>query len=174
MARHRLTGIAGAVCGILMAVLASCSEAPPAFEPGEVEGLVLDRLGSVLPARPVGVDCDSMPPRAEPGSAWCTVEVNGADEALAVEIVSDGEGGIDVRPRQAVLIRADLIDMLDDELEDRHGRPFTVDCDGTDVMIAEPGRDLECVATDDDHERTILVTVLDVAGRVEARIVEGG
>ena len=93
--------------------------------------------------------------------------------SMAVEVrVVDREGGLAVRPRAAVIDRAEAAEDLKALLRSRFERSFQADCGEAGPEVIEPEETFVCRARDADGRRSVRVTVTDVAGTLSFEVLD--
>jgi hypothetical protein len=158
--------LVGRVAGVvgLLAVLAVGCGSPAVLDGPRTE----ERIGSSLAERfdveVTEVACPEDVEVDEGATFTCTAQVAGGEVEVDVE-QRDGDGALEVSPRQAVLVVDRVATDITEVLADQFSRDdVEVTCAGEPVRIEEPGATFECTAVDGPQEVTIEVRVRDARG----------
>lgn len=194
MAGHRLIRTA-----IIAAVLtATACSGDGRFDRAETEVLARTELNRVLPVTVTAVDCEHTPRRSTGDREPCVAALSGG-EHVDIELVSVGDGDIEVELVDAVMDSRALADRIAVALRGQLERRVEVDCGRPGVIVATVGDVLVCETRDDpetgevdagdgaaaddatrgdgevrtrDGVREVEVRIVDVDGDVELRSIE--
>ena len=149
-----------AALGPLVLVAAACGR-PAVLDSERAEARIGDSLGERFDVDVTSVACPADIPVEEGATFTCTAAVAGGEVEVDVE-QRDGDGALEVSPRQAVLVVerviADMIEVLGDQFS---RDDVEVTCPGEPVRIEEPGATFECTAVEGPQEVPIEVRVRD-------------
>lgn len=167
MVGHRLSAWLTVLA--ITVVVAGCTTSSGRFDRTETLRLARTELERMLPIGVDSVDCDEIPRREADDRRPCTARTEDG-RSVRIDLVVDDPDALHVEILDAVVERDRLVDRIDEQLEERYDRTFTVRCDEPDVLIVEPGATLTCEAEDEDHAGEVEVAILDRDGDVAVRI----
>ncbi len=145
-------------------VLAVGCGRPAVLDTERTEARIATSLTDRFEVEVAAVGCPDEVEVEEGATFTCTAEVAGGEVEVDVE-QRDGDGALEVSPRQAVLVvervAADIVEVLADQFS---RDDVEVTCAGEPVRIEEPGATFECTAVDGPQEVTVEVRVRDARG----------
>ena len=159
------SALAIGLTGLALLPMAACGR-PAVLDTERTEERIQASLAERFDVEVTSVTCPDEVDVEEGATFSCTAEVAGEEVAVDVE-QRDGDGALEVSPRQAVLVvervATDITEVLADQFE---RDDVEVSCPGDPVRIEEPGATFECTAVDGPQEVTVEVRVRDARGAV--------
>jgi hypothetical protein len=165
-----LSASLAALAAILLAV--GCGDDARVLDRTELRQLIVMEFTEQLGLPVSDVSCPEIRDPEVGTTFQCTAVID--EQTLRVDgVVTDAEeGSVDVENADAVLRVAFLEDVIGRDFTEQLGVGVTVDCGDTEVIVAAPGLELDCVAVDEDgNEGTVVVEVLDREGNVAYELV---
>jgi hypothetical protein len=154
-----------ALVAALVAALAlgGCGR-PAVLDTERTEARIADSLAARFDVEVGEVECPEEVEVDEGATFSCTASVDGGEVDVDVE-QRDGDGALEVTPRQAVLVVDRVASDITDVLADRFSRDdVEVTCAGGPVRVEEPGATFACTAVDGPQEVAVEVRVRDARG----------
>ena len=162
---RRLAWAGAAALGVLL--LSGCGE-EPGFDAGPVEAYLAESQASVFGAdAEVGdASCPGDHTLKNGMELACTLEVADASVPYRVTLrdVRSERVAISVALDGVVLRGADIAEFVRKQLP-KAFRSATIDC-GPDLVVSDVDETLECTVRSGAQTKTVVVTVMDEAGRV--------
>lgn len=155
--------LAVGLAGLALTGVAGCGR-PAVLDTERTEERIGASISQRFDVEVTSVACPDDVEVDEGASFTCTAAVAGGEVEVEVE-QRDGDGALEVSPRQAVLVVERVASDITEVLADQFSRDdVEVTCAGEPVRIEEPGSTFECTAVDGPQEVTVEVRVRDARG----------
>lgn len=157
---------------LLVAGGAACSSGPATLAGDDLAGEVASAASEAIGVEVDAVACDEELPVEVGQTTTCRADLGDAG-AMDVEVeVVGADGELAVRPRAAVIDRAEVAEDLKALLKSRFERSFQADCGQAGSEVLPPDATFVCRARDADGRRSVRVTVTDVAGTLSFEVLD--
>ena len=157
--------------GLGLVALAGCAEAaPPTLADGSLEAALPAAIWPVDPGVVTAVACPDLDADLIVQTTICTAVLD-RDE-VTVDVAIDELGAATASIREPLFVLADAADVLVGQLRaDLSIQEIEATCDGA-VIVAEPGRTLDCEATHDDRVIPFALVLGDENGDWTLRLAD--
>ena len=164
---NRRVVVAAALAG---AVVVGCSSTTT-VDQGKMRKLIEEDLAADIGLPLTDASCPEVKEPKNGTEFECTATLDGQTLRIKAVVTDEKTVFVEAENADAIIPVVDLETLIAEDFTEQLGTTITVACGDTEVIVAAPGTQFECEATDGTDTVPVRVDVLDAEGNVSYETV---